>query len=45
MGSEVKWFTVCLMARFCDEGDESLGYVKRKFCEVLKICCVYMYCI
>ena len=35
MGSEVKWFTISLMARFCDKGDESLGYVKRKFCKGL----------
>jgi len=45
MSSEVKCFTVCLTARFCDEGDESLGYFKRKFCEGLKICSVYVYCI
>jgi len=41
MGSEVKWFTVCLMATFCDEGDESLGYVTRKYCEGLCILCLY----
>lgn len=45
MSSVVKWFTICLTARLCDEGDESLCYSKRKFYEGLKICSVYVYCI